>query len=162
MSQLPTNRTKTNTLDEHVADHNEIHRIHNIMDAGGDQRVIQIGVSDPNGSAITTGDGKAYFRVPAVMNAFKLTAVSATVITASSSGLPNVQIANNTGGYDMLSTALTIDANETDSSTAATPAVIDTASAHDTVSTADVLRIDIDGAGTGTKGLIVSMTFSPS
>jgi hypothetical protein len=57
----------------------------------------------------------------------------------------------------MLSTKLTIDANETDSSTAANAAVID--GAHDDVATGDMLRIDIDVAGTGAKGLMVEMQF---
>ncbi len=58
----------------------------------------------------------------------------------------------------MLSTALTIDASENDSSTAATPAVVD--GSNNSVATGDSLRIDIDGAGTGAKGLIVELTFA--
>jgi hypothetical protein len=57
----------------------------------------------------------------------------------------------------MLSTALTIDASETDSSTAAAAAVIDTV--NDDVATGDQIRIDIDVAGTGAKGLMVEMQF---
>jgi hypothetical protein len=57
----------------------------------------------------------------------------------------------------MLSTKLTIDANETDSSTAAAAAVID--STKDDVATGDMLRIDCDVAGTGAKGLIVELQF---
>jgi hypothetical protein len=64
-----------------------------------------------------------------------------------------------TGGYDMLSTALTIDANETGSSTAATPAVVDTASSHNIVKAADMLAIDVDTAGTGTKGVMIELVF---
>jgi hypothetical protein len=114
-------------------------------------------VSDPNGSAITTGDGKAYYRVPSALNGMNLVAVAAALTTVSSSGIPTVQIANVTDAVDMLSTKLTIDASETDSSTAATAAVID--AAHDDVATGDMLRIDIDVAGTGAKGLIVEMQF---
>jgi hypothetical protein len=121
-------------------------------------RVIQIQVSDPAGSAITTGDGKAYFRVNSQLNGYNLTAVAAALTTVSSSGIPTVQIHNLTQTADMLSTKLTIDQSETDSSTAATPAVIDTG--NDDVATADMLRIDIDVAGTGAKGLIVELTFS--
>jgi hypothetical protein len=124
-------------------------------------RVVQIQVTDPNGAALTTGDGKAYFRVNSKLNGYKLSAVAASVTTVSSSGLPTFQVANVTGGYDMLSTALTIDATETDSSTAATPAVIDTASSHDVVHTGDMLRADCDVPGTGAKGVIAELTFSP-
>lgn len=121
------------------------------------KRVVQIQVSDPNGSAITTGDGKAYFRVNSLMNGWNLVAVAAHVTTVSSSGIPTVQIANVTDTVDMLSTKLTIDANEKDSSSAANAAVID--ATKDDVATGDELRIDIDVAGTGAKGLIVELTF---
>lgn len=122
-----------------------------------EKHVVSILVSDPNGDAITTGDGKAYFRVPSTLNGMNLVAVAAHVTTASSSGTPTIQIANVTQAVDMLSTKITIDANETDSSTAAAAAVID--GANDDVATADELRIDVDVAGTGTKGLIVEMQF---
>ena len=119
--------------------------------------VVTIPVSDPNGAALTTGDGKAYWRVPSVCNGMNLVAVAGHATTASSSGLPTVQIANVTDSVDMLTTKLTIDANEKDSSTAATAAVIDTA--HDDVATGDELRVDVDVAGTGTKGLMVELQF---
>lgn len=119
--------------------------------------LVTLLVSDPAGSAITTGDGKAYYRISSALNGMNLVSVAAALTTVSSSGIPTVQIANVTDSVDMLSTKLTIDANETDSSTAATAAVIDTA--HDDVATADMLRIDIDVAGTGAKGLIVQMQF---
>lgn len=118
---------------------------------------VTLQVSDPNGSAITTGDGKAYYRIPSTLNGMNLVAVAAAVTTVSSSGIPTVQIANVTDAVDMLSTKLTIDASETDSSTAAAAAVID--AAHDDVATGDMLRIDIDVAGTGAKGLMVEMQF---
>lgn len=120
-------------------------------------RIIQILVSDPNGSAITTGDGKMYFRINSELNGFDLWAVAAHVTTVSSSGIPTIQIANVTQAADMLTTKLTIDANEKDSKDAAAAAVIDTA--NDDVATGDELRVDIDAAGTGAKGLIVELTF---
>ena len=118
--------------------------------------VVTILVTDPNGDALTTGDGKAYWRVPSTINAYNLVDVEMAVTTASTSGNPTVQIHNVTDTADMLSTSLTIDANYTDSSTA-TAAVINTST--DDVATADMLRIDIDAAGTGTKGLMVELTF---
>lgn len=120
-------------------------------------RVVSIQVTDPNGNALTVGDGKAYFRVPSVMNGWNLVAVAAHVTTVSSSGLPTVQIYNVTDTVDMLSTPITIDANKKDSKDATTAAVIN--SATDDVATGDELRIDVDVAGTGTKGLIVEMQF---
>jgi hypothetical protein len=120
-------------------------------------RQVEILVSDPNGSAITTGDGKAYVTIPAVLNGWNLTAAHAGLTTVSSSGLPTIQIRNVTDSQDMLSTRITIDANEKTSYTAATAPVID--AAKDDVATGDLLAIDIDGAGTGAKGLMVMLQF---
>ena len=80
-----------------------------------------------------------------------LTEVRGSLSTASSSGLPTFDI--NEGGTTILSTKLTIDANELTSTTAATPAVIsDTTLADDAEMT-----IDIDVAGTGAKGAKVAL-----
>ncbi len=107
--------------------------------------------------SLTTGDGKMYFVIPAALNGMNLIAAAAHVYTASSGAAPTIQIYNATKAQDMLSTRITIDANEKDSKDAATPAVIDTA--KDDVATGDELRIDVDVAGTGTKGLEVRLTF---
>lgn len=107
--------------------------------------VIMVAVSDET-TAITTGAAKLTFRMP---YAFTLTSVRASLTTASSSGTPTVDI--NEGGTTILSTKLTIDANELTSTTAATAAVIsDSSLANDALMT-----IDIDVAGTGAKGLKV-------
>lgn len=134
--------------------------------AGSDygKRVVNILVSDPNGDAITTGDGKACFRVPSVMNGWNLVAVSGALSTVSSSGLPTFQVrrsrrtnATTRANADMLTTKLSIDASEFDSVDATTAAVIDTA--NDDVNTGDMIYIDIDVAGTGAKGLVAELTF---
>jgi hypothetical protein len=121
---------------------------------------VQVQVSDPNGSAIVVQNGLAYFRVNSVLNNKTLTAVAMAATTASTSGLPTFNINNTRGPWNMLTTALTLDANEKDSSTAATAAVIDTASSHNIVQTADQLRFDCTVAGTGTKGIMIELTFS--
>jgi len=120
-------------------------------------RVISILVSDPNGDAITVGDGKAYIRINKVIDGYVLKKVAAHVTTASTSGNIAIQIHNVTDMVDMLSTLLTIDVNEKDSKDAAIPAVINTD--YDDVAEGDELRIDVDQAGTGAKGLIVDLTF---
>lgn len=108
-------------------------------------RCIAVAVSDET-TAITTGTAKVTFRMPYAMT---VTAVRASLTTASSSGIPTIDI--NDGGTTILSTKLTIDANEKTSTTAATPAVIsDSALADDAE-----ITIDIDVAGTGAKGLKV-------
>jgi hypothetical protein len=109
--------------------------------------VLVIAVSDET-TAITTGTAKVTFRMPYAMT---LTAVRASLSTASTSGIPTVDI--NEAGTTILSTKLTIDASEKTSTTAATAAVIsDSALADDAE-----ITIDIDVAGTGAKGLKVYM-----
>lgn len=129
--------------------------------AGSDygKRVLTLQVTDPNGAVLTTGDGQAYYRCPAVLNGWNIIAVASNVATASTAGIPTVQIARIRAATpaDVLSTKLTIDANETDSSTAATAAVV--SGGNRDIATADVLRIDVDVAGTGTLGLSVEITF---
>jgi hypothetical protein len=108
---------------------------------------FMVAVSDET-TAITTGTAKTTFRMPYAMN---LTGVRASLNTASSSGIPTVDI--NEGGTSILSTKLTIDAGEKTSVTAATQAVISDASLADDAE----ITIDIDVAGTGAKGLKVTL-----
>lgn len=109
------------------------------------EEVIGVALSDET-TAITTGTGKAYIRAPFALT---LTGVRSNLNTASSSGDPTVDI--NVNGSTILSTKLTIDANELTSVTAATPAVISSAAIADD----DQISFDIDVAGTGAKGLKV-------
>lgn len=117
---------------------------------------IQIKVID-DATVLTTGDGKFHFFIPAELNGYNLVTAHAGVSTVSSSGTPTIQIANVTQAADMLSTRITIDANEKTSYTAATAPVIDTS--NDDVATGDELRIDSDVAGTGAKGLAILLAF---
>jgi hypothetical protein len=107
--------------------------------------LIGVAMSDET-TAITTGTAKVTMRAPF---AFTLTAVRASLTTASSSGIPTVDI--NETGTTVLSTKLTIDANELTSTTAATAAVISDSSIADDAE----LTFDVDVAGTGAKGLKV-------
>jgi hypothetical protein len=119
--------------------------------------IVEIPVGDSL-SSLSTGDGKAFFRVPAELNGMNLTGVAAAVYTAGTTNTLDVQIRNKTQTADMLSTKITIDSTETDSSTAATPAVIDTG--NDDVATGDMIAIDIDAVHTTpAKGLVVEMRF---
>jgi parallel beta-helix repeat protein len=109
------------------------------------EAVVGVALSDET-TTITTGTAKATIRAP---YAFALLSVRATLSTVSSSGVVTVDV--NDGGATMLSTKLTVDANEKTSTTAATPAVLsDTTVANDAE-----LTFDIDTAGTGAKGLKV-------
>ena len=108
-----------------------------------------VAVSD-EATVIATGTAKVTMRAPFAMT---LLGVRASLSTASSSGIPTVDI--NKNGTTILSTKLTIDANEKTSVTAATAAVISgTSIAND-----DELTFDIDVAGTGAKGLKVMLFF---
>lgn len=119
--------------------------------------VVGIQVLD-SGTDTATGDGKAFFRVPAELNGMNLTGVAACVYTAGTTNTTDIQIRNVTDSVDMLSTKITIDSTETDSSTAATAAVIDTT--KDDVATGDKLAIDIDAVSTtAAKGLYVELRF---
>ena len=109
------------------------------------------------GDTIATGNGKLQVTLPAFINGMNVVGVGAGVHTVSSSGVVTVQIHNLTDGVDILSTEITIDANEYNSTTAATAAVINTS--NDDVATADILRFDVDTAGTGAKGLDVWVEF---
>jgi hypothetical protein len=104
--------------------------------------VIIVALGDET-TALATGANKVRFRMPFAMT---LTAVRASLNTASSSGLPTFDI--NEGGVSVLSTLLTIDASEKTSTTAATPAVISDASLADDAE----ISIDVDVAGTGAVG----------
>lgn len=105
-----------------------------------------------------TGDGKAFFRVPAELNGMNLTGVAASVYTAGTTGTLDIQFRNKTDSQDILSVKLTIDSGETDSSTAATAGVINPN--YDDVVTGDILEIDVDAVHTTpAKGLFVELRF---
>ena len=105
-----------------------------------------------------TGDGKKYWTVPSILNGMNLIRVSASIVTAGTTGTLTVQVHNLTDAADMLSTRITIDSAETHTKTAATPAVINAAT--DDVATDDVLRFDIDTVHTTEGfGLVVNLEF---
>lgn len=119
--------------------------------------IIQVPVGNSS-TNLSVGDGQAFFRVPEELNGMNLTGVAAAVYTAGTTNTLDIQIRNKTQMADMLSTKITIDSAETDSSTAATPPVIDTS--NDDVATADVIVIDIDAVHTTpARGLVVQMRF---
>lgn len=133
-------------------------------DFGKDVIVVEV---VPDATALTTGDGKAYIPIPAKHNGWLVVGVQAHVgAVVSSSGAVNVDLAYcapvATGircsgtVTDVLSTNITIDANEDGTETAAAAAVIDTA--NDDAATGGWWRIDVDGAGTSTQGLYVVIT----
>lgn len=131
--------------------------------AGSNLGTFVIEVMVFNDSANTTtgdGAGDVFIPIPIEMNGMNLVSVGAQVQTAGTTNTLDVQIARIRSGTpaDMLSTKITIDSTEIDSSTAATPAVIN--GSNDDVNTGDQLRIDVDAAHTTpAKGLVVRMGF---
>ena len=112
-------------------------------------------VADTVGPAV--GNGITHVTIPSTLDGKNLQSAQAHVYTAGTGSLTTVQLHNLTDGQDMLSTAITIDASEKDSSTAATPSVV---GAYGGVSTADVIRIDVDVVASSTLGLEIRMVFN--
>ena len=121
-----------------------------------------------DGTALTVGDGKCYFPVDKQLDGWQLFMVSGHVGAAvSSSGVVTVDMdrcgivatgvrcsGSNVG---MLSTPLTVDASESSSATAAVPVVIN--GGNNIVNTDQWVRVNVDGIGTGTQGLYVTLGF---
>ena len=110
-----------------------------------------------DGIGPSVGNGITHVTIPSPLNSRKLQTAEAHVYTVGTGGsITTVQLHNLTDAVDMLSTPITIDLNEKDSSTAATPHVV---GASNTVTTGDVIRIDVDAVATNTLGLEVRMVF---
>lgn len=106
---------------------------------------------------LSTGNGAFVFAIPDELDRRRLADANAFVSTVSSSGTPTVMIRNITQAVDMLSTSITIDVSEFTSFTAAVQPVVDTS--VNMVDGHDLIAIDVDVAGTGTKGLGVILRF---
>jgi hypothetical protein len=112
---------------------------------------MTVAISD-EATALTTGTAKLTMRAPYTMRLAR--APRATLTTASTSGLVTVDM--NVSAASVFSTTLTIDANEKTSTTAATAAVLSST----LILFDDEITFDIDAAGTGAKGLKVTLFFS--
>jgi hypothetical protein len=119
------------------------------------QRVVILKVYN-EASAIATGDGKMYFAVPDELSGLDLKSCGAHLYTAGS-GLTQVQLHNVDSAVDMLTSKIEIDTAEKDSKDATSAAVINTGA--DGVATGEEIRVDIDAAASGAKGLEVRAAF---
>jgi hypothetical protein len=108
---------------------------------------IQVVCSDLT-TSISVATSVAVFRMPYGMT---VTDIRASLSTASTSGIVTIDVKKS--GVSVLSTKVTIDATERTSKTAAAPAVISSATFADDVE----VTIDINTAGTGAKGLVVTL-----
>lgn len=102
------------------------------------------------GTDLATGDRQAWIKIPADIAGLDLVSVEADVVTAPTGAALSIQVRNVTQAANILSTALTIDATETSSDTAATPPVIDTS--EDDMTDGDIIAIDIDQVGSSEPG----------
>jgi hypothetical protein len=118
---------------------------------------VLVTMSPVNSGLIVTGDGQAFYRVPASANGLDLTEARALVTTPSRAGQITVQVRNVTKAVDMLSTTITIDPHEQSSKTGTDGVPSDT---NARVATGNKLAIDVDAAGAGAKGLTVVLTLS--
>ena len=105
---------------------------------------------------VTTGDGKFIFAFPYVSGTLKDLEIDVT--TVSSSGIVQVQVRNATQSLDMLSTRIQVDASEFHSKDASTLFVINSANA--VIERGDRIAVDVDAAGTGAKGMGISLIFN--
>jgi len=103
-------------------------------------------------SNITAGTAKVTFRAPFAMTLTQIPRSS--LATVSTSGLVTVDI--NENGTSILGlNKLSIDANEKTSTTAATPTTLTDAS----IANDAEITMDIDAAGTGARGLKVTLYY---
>lgn len=108
---------------------------------------LQWALSDQSNALVATEN---VLTIP-MPRAYTINNVWAFVNTVSSSGTPTFDIKQN--GTTIFSTKITIDENEKDSRNATVPPVLSITSG----SAGDILTFDIDVAGTGAKGAIITM-----
>jgi len=109
-----------------------------------------------NDATALSGTESCYIRIPLKIDGFSLINVAASS-GSSTSGSPQFDVYS--GSTTMLSTKITIDQGETDSSTATTQPVID--SGEKIVSTGDRIKISTDETNFGTDviGAVVELNF---
>jgi hypothetical protein len=136
------------------------------LKTAADTRAISVEVFAAN-VPVSVGDGKRIIGpMPAMMAGYNLTKITINVKHESSSGLPTVAVRRGrcptpTTTYtweDMLSTNVTIDANEFSSVSATTAMVVNTT--KDDIAEGDLIAFDVDVAGTDTLGLWVTPEFN--
>lgn len=102
---------------------------------------------------LALGDGQRYFIVPEGIDGGTIVAANIAVYTSSSSGSPTVQIARYRSGAwaDIFGTKPTVSAGHYSTYTGGVVGI----PLNSGVLKGDLWRIDVDGIGTGTKGLDV-------
>ena len=96
---------------------------------------------------ISIGDGKRYFTMP--MDVTLKSADAGTLVVVSTDGDITVALYNVTKAEEVLSTLITVEEGARNSYGSATPSVV----LNGDIDEGDLLRVDVDGAGVGAKGL---------
>lgn len=107
-----------------------------------------------------THNGIGYWTVPSCYDAWYVKSINAHVTTASSSGTPTFQMYNITQSKNLLDVPLTVDATETDSSSADVAASLYSTAYR--IYSGDTLRLDCTTAGTSTAGAQIRMVIQPN
>lgn len=126
------------------------------MTASGRSIVESVSVTLPLGdqtTAIAAGTNKRRWRSPF---AWTVTAIRGALASAQSSGANLVTFDVNNAGNSMLSTKVTLDNNETTSTTAATACVIDTT--YDDIADDALIAVDIDNCDGSTTAAGADVT----
>lgn len=160
IEEVAHNRAVQDAAEFHVDVEN---RVANLERRGGGVAVYEIKVFE-DVNDVLVGDGRFWWPIPEDLGEAEIIQVEAGVSTASSGGTVQVQIAHQPGGTgglsDILSTKISIEAGFKNSmDAAAQPAISGGVWA---VNRGDWLRIDIDSAGSGAKGLAVMVALTPS
>lgn len=112
-----------------------------------------------NDSTPLVAGAKAYWRVPAKYNGGLLVGVAAGCVDGSTSGAVVLALKDGAGGTSMLSTNVTLDQSETDTSTSSSPGVIDTS--HDDLVLGHKLEVSVVSEGTGVTYCGFEITVRP-
>lgn len=122
---------------------------------------VQLSPSYAGSPTLTAGTEKAVIRIPKELIHYHLYDVGAAVSTVSASGNVVVMIrrVRNNSSNDMLSTPITIEDGEHDSTHAHVQPVIN--NTHKQVQEGDLIVFDVTSAGSGVRGLAVTFTFIP-
>lgn len=116
-----------------------------------------------DGAGVSAGDGKRTITITDDLGGTRLRSAQATLVTGGSTAT-TIQIHNVTEAVDMLADKIQIDSGDTDSYESVAPSVVDDTGTppKNLVSRGDKIRVDVDAAGTGAKGLEVLLEFGPN
>lgn len=127
---------------------------------------FEIEVYEPD-RVVLDGDESFEFEIPEDLDGSTLVKVDGYLTTASSSGTVQVQLAKLPDGddgsaVDLLTTKIFIEAGEVNCKESASQPVVDDTPGVAEFVWGDHVRVDVDNAGSGAKGLGVILYFTPS